>query len=106
MRPSPPKRNRPRERKIEIHLRVVDLDADFAGIPCPDCHEPLNLHQPDENNPDQLLATCGTCSQWFAVCELGAGGGHHALLEIPGQRLVESLLSAPAGAPISPLPAK
>jgi hypothetical protein len=35
------------------------------GAACPGCGYELELHQPDESQPDRLLATCRRCEAWF-----------------------------------------
>lgn len=32
---------------------------------CPRCDSNLSLHQPDEDLPDRLLATCDFCKAWY-----------------------------------------
>jgi hypothetical protein len=81
------------ELTVEVRIRVLDLAAGLSAISCPDCDQPLNLHQPDESVPDQLLATCDTCSRWFAVRELDTDGTHCAMFEIPADLPIEALLS-------------
>lgn len=34
---------------------------------CTVCHQPLDLHQPDVEQPDRLLATCGNCGAWHLL---------------------------------------
>lgn len=34
---------------------------------CPQCGKGLSIHQPDEELPDRLLATCDHCKSWFLV---------------------------------------
>ncbi len=53
----------------------VDVDATTA-IPCPHCDEDLEVHQPDVDLPDRLLAVCRCCKAWF----LAEPGGDLACL--------------------------
>jgi hypothetical protein len=41
------------------------------ALHCPRCHCRLQIHQPDPELWDRLLATCGECKSWF----LANGGG-------------------------------
>jgi len=41
-------------------------------IDCPDCQKPLDVHQPDPEQPERLLGTCPACKAWFL---LGCGEG-------------------------------
>jgi hypothetical protein len=34
-------------------------------LACPHCESPLQLHQPDPELADRLLATCDECKSWF-----------------------------------------
>ena len=38
-----------------------------SGVACLGCREPLELHQPDENLPNRLLATCSRCLAWALI---------------------------------------
>jgi hypothetical protein len=44
---------------------LVTTRVDLAR--CPGCRSDLNLHQPDVELPDRLLATCRACRAWFLV---------------------------------------
>jgi hypothetical protein len=39
----------------------------FPNDRCPDCESFLNIHQPDAELPDRLIATCGACGTWFLI---------------------------------------
>jgi hypothetical protein len=51
---------------------------------CPDCHSPLNLIQPDENEPARLLGTCDSCMKWSFLVELEPDWRKALLVELPG----------------------
>jgi hypothetical protein len=38
-----------------------------SGSGCPECGEPLELHQPDPHLPNRLLATCSGCLAWTLI---------------------------------------
>ena len=58
-------------------------------LSCPDCRSPLNLIQPDENEPTRLLGTCESCSKWAFLVELEPDWKKVLLIELPdgGSRL-------------------
>ena len=93
LEPSPMRFRRHMEMTIEVRIRVLDLADGISDVACPDCDQPLNLHQPDESMPDMLLATCDSCPRWFAVRELRDSGTHCAMFEIPASLPLESLLA-------------
>lgn len=47
-------------------LLPCDLD-DHSEVPCPGCHDVLEIHQPDQRQPERLLATCPSCSGWYFI---------------------------------------
>ncbi len=52
------------------------LDGDnpdcHCEVPCPECGDYLNVHMPDPELADRLLATCGECKSWFVMdCNRG-----------------------------------
>ena len=36
-------------------------------ILCGHCQEPLDRHQPDDDQPDRLLGTCSQCGEWYLM---------------------------------------
>ena len=40
---------------------------DPAEVLCTHCHEPLDRHQPDQDQPDRQLGVCPECSAWFLI---------------------------------------
>jgi hypothetical protein len=92
------------ELSVEVRIRVLDLAAGLSEVSCPDCEQPLNLHQPDESIPDQILATCDTCTRWFAVRELDDDGTHCAMFEIPSNLPIESILAQQSPDELNPQP--
>lgn len=78
---------------VDVRIRVFTLESDAPAATCPDCAQPLNLHQPDESLPQQLLATCEACSLWFAIHEHPDAAQGLVMFEIAGQQVVASLLA-------------
>ncbi len=53
-------------------LRPLGQSAQQSlAICCPQCENPLTLHQPDPTLPDRLLATCDDCKSWFLAGSQG-----------------------------------
>lgn len=46
---------------VEMTPRMIDLEAEDTVPSCPHCEQLLNLLQPDQSLPNQLLATCDSC---------------------------------------------
>jgi hypothetical protein len=82
---------------VEVRVQVIALDTEESQLSCPDCDQGLNLHQPDETSPDHLLATCDSCTRWFALHELSGDGIEYAMFEIPSLGIVGSLLASERG---------
>ena len=51
--------------ELVARCRELGYLDQFALLP--ECQVPLNLHQPDEDQPSQLLGTCDCCSRWFFI---------------------------------------
>lgn len=86
---------------------VVERAADGLVSPrCQKCRCELDIHQPEESHPEQLLGTCPECSAWHLI-EVAPDGSEAALVDIPGldeirRRLAELRTTAAvtaAGAP-------
>jgi hypothetical protein len=54
-----------RARTDDASSRARDLAVSDAA--CLGCREPLELHQPDRNLPNRLLATCSRCLAWALI---------------------------------------
>lgn len=61
-------------------MRLLSEVEDYTEIGCPDCHGRLVVHQPDERQPERLLATCRACFAWFLMDAPG-----RILLRLPGE---------------------
>src|SRR5262249_38254848 len=55
--------------KVICELNAQLIKAEKLEYPpaCSCCGQELNLHQPDESRPSQLLATCDGCCRWFSL---------------------------------------
>lgn len=57
------------------------LDARAVRV-CPGCRDQMQLHQPDLDQPDRLLATCPSCQCWYVLDE-SASTGDFVRLQVP-----------------------
>jgi hypothetical protein len=54
-----------------------------GSLCCPDCQAALDLHQPDVDQPTQLLGICKDCSKWFYLLEHDDDWDRTMLFELP-----------------------
>lgn len=73
----------------ELSLWMTNLAASKTVPRCPRCHHDLDLHQPDENMPGRLLATCGSCAGWYLLMELKQDWSEVLVTELPGESIAE-----------------
>jgi len=82
---------------FEVVTRPVTLMPGASSLCCPDCQAPLDLHQPDEDQPTQLLGTCKGCSKWFFLVEIEEAWNGTMLFELPSAETIRAMLASPAG---------
>ncbi len=92
-RKKPPKSQFQVPAQLDV-IPFVRHAEDPAWILCPDCAEPLELHQPDERSPDRLLGICDCCRRWFLI-HPGRGASHLLLVALPDQAWFRSLAPLP-----------
>jgi hypothetical protein len=80
---------------LELVARSVSSNARANSLQCPDCQVALNLHQPDVEQPSQLLGTCECCSRWFFLVENGLDCGEMLLFELPTAETIRAAMVAP-----------
>jgi hypothetical protein len=68
---------------LELVTCPVIMKPGASSLCCPDCQVPLDLHQPDEDQPTQLLGTCDGCSKWFYLVEIEPDWNGTLLFELP-----------------------
>src|ERR1035438_7166493 len=73
---------------FDLVARGTAKNVGAISLCCPDCQVPLDLHQPDQDEPMQLLGTCGCCSRWFFVVELDSDWDETLLLELPSAETI------------------
>ncbi len=75
---------------MELTARMIELERGDSAPCCPLCDQLLNLHQPDESLPDQLLATCDSCLRWFSLFGIGADPSRFLMLDLPDKAMIEA----------------
>jgi hypothetical protein len=65
-------------------VRTIEPGVESGALECPACQSPLNLIQPDENDPTRLIGTCESCSAWGVLVELEPDWQKALLIEVPG----------------------
>jgi hypothetical protein len=76
---------------FELNAQIIELGPSEAAPCCPLCEQELSLHQPDENLPSQLLATCDYCSAWYSLIDLNDEGSEVFMVELPGRSVAERI---------------
>ena len=64
-------------------VRTIVAGRVSPALCCPGCELPLNLFQPDENEPTRLLGTCDSCTKWAFLVELEPEWQKVLLVELP-----------------------
>lgn len=68
---------------------ILTIGAVDDSASCFSCGEKADLHQPDLDAPERLIATCSRCGAWALLVE-PPGGGKTLLLPLPdGAELLE-----------------
>lgn len=64
-----------RELAVPLQFNALPECPDgLEPLPCLRCGALLDVHQPDADLPDRMLATCDTCKSWHLIdCSAGAG---------------------------------
>ena len=79
----------PMKAMLELSACIVKLDEEDSALRCPLCNQVFNLHQPDENLPNQLLATCDYCQRWFCLFGIGEDPNQFFMLSLPDKSVIE-----------------
>jgi hypothetical protein len=80
---SSPRRVRSSSTILPFVARTIATERGSRGFRCPACRSPLNLMQPDENEPTRLLAICDACTNWAFLVELEGDSETVLLVEVP-----------------------
>ena len=95
MKPSQFAISQPTPMTFELVARVVSTNSWANSLYCPNCHVALNLHQPDEEQPSQLLGTCDCCSRWYFLVESELDWEGTLLFELPSADTIRATLADP-----------
>jgi hypothetical protein len=74
--------------RTTIRTRVATLSyyslvaESLWALNCRGCRSPLDIHQPNPNQPDHFLATCADCGCWYRVGSMSEDG-RITLLQLP-----------------------
>jgi len=74
---------------VEMTARMIDLEAEDTVPSCPHCEQLLNLLQPDQSLPNQLLATCDSCLRWYSLFGIGEESNQFLMLDLPDKSIIE-----------------
>jgi hypothetical protein len=88
--------SQPTPMTFELVARAVGTDSWANSLCCPNCQVPLNLHQPDEERPSQLLGTCDCCSRWFLLVESELDWDGTLMFELPSADSIRAMLPGPS----------
>jgi hypothetical protein len=55
----------------------------------------LSLHQPDEDQPAQLLGTCDCCCRWYFLIDCEPDQEETVLFELPSAGMIRAMFAAP-----------
>ena len=109
MQPSRSKFSGPIPISFEMTTHAVSMSPEVCSLCCPECEIPLDLHQPDDNEPTQLLGICGSCCKWYFLVEIESDWndaaavraaecrGRSARCSLTRRRLPEAQLSSISG---------
>jgi hypothetical protein len=92
MQPSRSKFSGPIPISFEMTTHAVSMSPEVCSLCCPECEIPLDLHQPDDNEPTQLLGICGSCCKWYFLVEIESDWNDALLFELPSAGAVRALL--------------
>jgi hypothetical protein len=95
VKPSQFEISQPTPMTFELVAGAVSANSWTDPLCCPYCRVPLNLHQPDEEQPSQLLGTCDCCSRWFFLVESELDWEGTLLCELPSADRVRAMLVGP-----------
>jgi hypothetical protein len=75
-------------RELTVGLKFATVPVSPDGLPsiaCVSCGAPLDVHQPDADMPDRMLATCEACKGWHLL-DCTAGAREVVLVLLPDPR--------------------
>jgi hypothetical protein len=83
----------PLKTTVELSARMIVLRDANSRPCCPHCgaSHALDLHQPVDTAPDELLATCSNCRRWYFLIEVSEESQEVLMVELPREKLLEKL---------------
>ena len=86
-------------RFVSVTLRVTGVTAmprrRDVGL-LPELRSPLELHQPEAEEPRRFVGTCDQCGRWYLVDWVPLTGEGHMLL-LPSYEEFQAIFQADAG---------
>src|ERR1700677_5051807 len=83
---------------FELVARALSASSWSNSLCCTTCRVPLNLHQPDEETPSQLLVRCDCGSRWFFLVESELDWEGMMLFDRPSAETIRATRPIPAAA--------
>jgi hypothetical protein len=84
----------PQQMSITWNVSALTISDQGLETPrCRECRKALNVHQPDENRPEQLLATCEGCGGWYLIV-VGDQDTEAFLFDLPNVSLIRAAVSS------------
>jgi hypothetical protein len=81
---------------FDLMTHAVSMSPDGSSLCCPECEVLLDLHQPDDNEPTQLLGICDACNKWYFLVEIEFNWNGALLFELPSAGAIRAMLGATA----------
>lgn len=83
-------------RPLTINWNVTALEVSGDGIIasalCQKCRKELEIHQPQEDNPQELLATCGECGRWHLI-QVASDSSEAWMFNLPGVDFIREAMA-------------
>ncbi len=67
-----------------VQMNVITFDAQHQV--CGKCQQLLDIHQPNTEDTDRLLGTCGSCGSWFMIDLLSEESDQAVQVALPDRR--------------------
>lgn len=75
------------------NVTVLEVSPDgFVSPFCQKCQTELDIHQPQEHDPNELLGTCSQCGCWHLI-QVAPGGAEALLINLPSVEFVRETLA-------------
>jgi hypothetical protein len=77
---------------FDVVARPVVKSPESTTFWCPECQTPIERHQPDESQPNELLGTCSLCSKWFLLIEIEDECRLALMVELPSAERIREIV--------------